>query len=252
MLEDREKDSRALGKASQNLENILLSRIFGHENTAVAAVLKRTERLTSALYLISSFIPDHDPLRTDLRKTGLLLLSDIATGALRHRPEEVLSRIASLVALLEVAEASRYLSPMNGKILREKYGELTNALVSLSPDAADLLSRMVEGPLDLSSSPSQGQTPLLSRSIGGSQKGRRQSPHSLRKGRSSSKEIDSANRRDLIIGAVKDKGKASIKDISQIVSDCSEKTLQREVLSLVSQGVLKKEGEKRWSVYTLA
>jgi hypothetical protein len=42
-----------------------------------------------------------------------------------------------------------------------------------------------------------------------------------------------------------------VKDVSAVVKDCSEKTLQRELLALVAQGVLKKEGERRWSSYVL-
>ena len=42
-----------------------------------------------------------------------------------------------------------------------------------------------------------------------------------------------------------------IKEVSNIVPDVSEKTIQRELLNLVSEGVLKKTGEKRWSKYSL-
>ena len=36
-----------------------------------------------------------------------------------------------------------------------------------------------------------------------------------------------------------------------MLKDVSEKTVQRELFALVKEGVLKKEGEKRWSVYKL-
>ncbi|MFZ2949867.1 MAG: DeoR family transcriptional regulator, partial [Desulfuromonadaceae bacterium] len=59
------------------------------------------------------------------------------------------------------------------------------------------------------------------------------------------------NRRDSILKILTKKGDVTIKDISQSISDVSEKTIQRELLSLVQSGVLKKEGEKRWSRYSL-
>ena len=43
-----------------------------------------------------------------------------------------------------------------------------------------------------------------------------------------------------------------IKDVSPLIKGCSEKTIQRELLSMVKSGILKKEGEKRWSKYSLA
>jgi hypothetical protein len=43
-----------------------------------------------------------------------------------------------------------------------------------------------------------------------------------------------------------------IKDVSPLVTGCSEKTIQRELSAMVRSGILKKVGEKRWSRYSLA
>lgn len=59
-------------------------------------------------------------------------------------------------------------------------------------------------------------------------------------------------RREEILTIIKDKKSVSIKDIKLIITGCSEKTLQRELIALVMNGVLKKEGERRWSTYALA
>ncbi len=69
-------------------------------------------------------------------------------------------------------------------------------------------------------------------------------------------------RREEIIKIIKDKkdvyptsGGATITDIRTaakgVLISCGEKTLQRELISMVSDGVLKKIGEKRWSKYFL-
>ena len=59
-------------------------------------------------------------------------------------------------------------------------------------------------------------------------------------------------RRDAILGVIRKKGKVTIKDVSLTMQEVSEKTIQRELLSLVEEGVLAKEGERRWSRYSLA
>jgi hypothetical protein len=41
----------------------------------------------------------------------------------------------------------------------------------------------------------------------------------------------------------------SIKEICSIMPEYSEKTVQRELTALIAQGLLKREGERRWSVY---
>lgn len=59
------------------------------------------------------------------------------------------------------------------------------------------------------------------------------------------------SRQIAILNIVKRKKEVTIKDISTVIKDYSEKTIQRELSDLVSQGVLKKEGERRWSKYSL-
>jgi hypothetical protein len=60
------------------------------------------------------------------------------------------------------------------------------------------------------------------------------------------------NRRNLILNTIKKKGGVMIKDLVPIVRGCSEKTIQRELALLISSGVIKKEGERRWSIYKMA
>jgi hypothetical protein len=47
------------------------------------------------------------------------------------------------------------------------------------------------------------------------------------------------------------KPQATIKDISEIITDVSEKTIQRELNSLIEKGQVKREGERRWSKYSV-
>ncbi len=58
-------------------------------------------------------------------------------------------------------------------------------------------------------------------------------------------------RKDLILELIRKKGTTMIKDFSGVITGCSEKTTQRLLTELVLSGVLKKEGERRWSRYSL-
>ena len=46
------------------------------------------------------------------------------------------------------------------------------------------------------------------------------------------------------------KPQATIKDIAEIITDVSEKTIQRELNSLIEKGQVIREGERRWSRYS--
>ncbi len=58
------------------------------------------------------------------------------------------------------------------------------------------------------------------------------------------------DRRSKILALFKSKDKLSIRDVVGQVNGCSEKTIQRELLALVRDGLLHKEGERRWSIYS--
>ncbi len=59
----------------------------------------------------------------------------------------------------------------------------------------------------------------------------------------------SIDRRATILHFVLQNKGVSIKEICAVVPDCSEKTVQRELTTLIGQGLIKREGERRWSVY---
>lgn len=60
------------------------------------------------------------------------------------------------------------------------------------------------------------------------------------------------SRRDIIKDFLRDHANATIKDISQVVTNCSEKTIQRELIDMIKDNVVLREGERRWSTYRLA
>ena len=62
----------------------------------------------------------------------------------------------------------------------------------------------------------------------------------------------STQRQASIVELLKSKSNLTIKDFTMVIKGCSDKTIQRELLRLVKLGVLKKDGERRWSRYSLA
>ena len=59
-------------------------------------------------------------------------------------------------------------------------------------------------------------------------------------------------RRQTILDVLRVRNVAVIKDFTVVIGGCSGKTVQRELLKMVQEGILRKEGERRWSRYSLA
>ncbi len=63
--------------------------------------------------------------------------------------------------------------------------------------------------------------------------------------------MNQPSRRDRILNIIRDKEEVTIKDIAHAITDCSEKTIQRELISLIKDSVIVRDGERRWSKYRL-
>jgi len=61
-----------------------------------------------------------------------------------------------------------------------------------------------------------------------------------------------SDRRERIKAILRTGEPVTIKDISEVIKDCSEKTIQRELNAMIESNEVERIGEKRWSRYTLA
>jgi hypothetical protein len=61
----------------------------------------------------------------------------------------------------------------------------------------------------------------------------------------------SNDRRERIKTILEAKKEATIKDISEIITDVSEKTIQRELNAMIEENLVKRQGERRWSRYSI-
>ncbi len=66
-----------------------------------------------------------------------------------------------------------------------------------------------------------------------------------------SSQATSGGRRESILSIIRVRKVVSIKDISDAITDCSEKTIQRELLDMIADNIIVREGERRWSRYRL-
>ncbi len=240
-------------------------------------VIEKTERIAAALLLISSSIDDTSAYCKGLSDAAIRLVkaANMYGGS---APRELSAVCRYCSSLIRSAHMGGLITGMNSSIMCKEIKTLINDIEGYKwSERSDMLQRemftatrpemetlhsldtyMMEGEDQYSHITDEKQRGH------GQQKGQYQRANygesketdaggnaSIQNRSSHSINMVKKDRRAVILGLLQKKERISIKDVSLVVKDCSEKTLQRELLALVAQGVLKKEGEKRWSTYAL-
>lgn len=242
---DQNKQNNSLNEVNNHNHGFSVSTVsVFKDNSDADYIFKKTEKLVSAIYLISNLISDKEPIKWTLRKDGLELLN----SAIKSDFDITVS--FQILSLLQVAHISGLISEMNFNILKFEFENLIKN-VELEKEKIGLKSPVLSEhffsiPNNLSSLTdgiSKGQNIMsdrFTRPIGNlSDKKKNTNRHS------------SVGRQDIIVSLLKKNKELGIKDFTVSIKDCSEKTIQRELASLVSKGLIKKEGEKRWSKYSI-
>jgi predicted transcriptional regulator len=216
-------------------------------------IFKKTEKITAALYLVSGLLKDDEPMKWELRDRGIDLLTSsfTASSSLPGDKNVVIQALftAALetLSLLGVARISNLVSEMNHSLLVHEIdnvvGLLRDRLAASAENAGYVLSEKFFRTSEISGTKEQGV---------GSKEQIKNSPEikAIHQGQAATQQKKS-QRQENIINILKGQSNITIKDISKAIKDCSEKTIQRELSELVDKGVIKKEGERRWSRYSL-
>ena len=245
-------------------------------------VHKKAEKLAVATYMISNFFTAEEPLKWSLRKVSTELLKDtisLSSASLSLKDSLVRSLVAKLVelkSLYEIAYKAGFISSMNFTIITEELEKILELLdkregsqvntKNVSFDEAFFRVEKPQGDRSMSNESGAMSGQELGVRSFESRELKTNSPHlkntninshpykvapSFIKDNNILKDIKD-KRQNIIIALVKKHRTLTIKGFTGVIKDCSEKTIQRELLSLVAKGILKKEGERRWSTYSLA
>jgi len=231
--------------------------LFGHNFSALQA-FKRTERIVAALYLLTNNVPYTEPIRQAIRSKGHELIHraiELKSGFGSQNNSVVLSvasTIRELLALSRMLFAGGYISRGNAEIITKALDDLALFVLSASNSAVSeetALSSSDFTPIRFEKKESRGDTYDRKEREDSSTPTFSRERRMARK--PSTRGIPKEDRRMLILDTLRGGGKLGIKDIALQVVGYSEKTVQRELTNLVQEGLVKKEGEKRWSTYSL-
>ncbi|MEX2013596.1 MAG: hypothetical protein WD897_01630 [Parcubacteria group bacterium] len=203
----------------------------------------KSERLASAIYLITGFFDAEEPLKWKLRALSTELVSE--------RIKDKSSITMEIFPLFSVAKTAGLVSEMNYDILVRELSqferEAKKPLELMFP--REIVARERTLPESQKPEPIKDKSEyrLLDEGL---------LPSVVRKSKPLKEfgavSVKKNSRQNVIISLLKRKKEVMIKDISSLINGCSEKTIQRELSAMVRAGILRRMGEKRWSRYSLA
>lgn len=236
--------------------------LFFEDNLKIF-LFKKTEKIALALYLMTNHLSDKESLKTNIRELANNLIKDIISLNSGQKGNMAFIKLKedflSVNTYLNLASVSGLISNQNINIISDEilrlnkdiqgHKENLNSISELKRSFFVVESKIKSENFNLVD---KGQNTNKGHLI----------PHSeqnVLKKDEKNQEFDKGHieekknnyRTEEIMKIIKDNGKVTIKDISLIIKDCSEKTIQRELLKMVSLNLIKKEGERRWSTYSI-
>jgi len=260
----------------QKTEN---NHMLGHNLIMVSRMSfahKRTGRIVAALFVVTNLLSDSNPIRHRIRHLGVNLMSFMVPQSILSTEDDLkrsfsaryAERFLEVVSLLEISFISGDITEMNYKLISEEIDSLITAVervekLSESSGSEVGLSSIFlnekESGRDSKVLPSYS-TKLYSKitfSKGhpiGHQDTEEKKKMTFRKSKlvraMSEKDKELRNeRKSKILSLLKEGRKLTLKDFVSSIPGVSEKTIQRELLSFMNSGVLKREGSRRWTRY---
>ena len=291
-------ENKNLINSTKDTNNEIKPNMLGvvSDNMSVTLSYTKTNKLITALYMVTDTLDREEPMRLKLRTLGAEIISD--TYHFKTLSGSIFaSKIDEVMSFLNIACDIGMISGMNSNILRKEFTELKQSIQERTIQNNFWLEEFMLRPTEdlrkegirSSVNSSKGQSTRI-----GVQKG-----STLLKALSNVREMKSLNeiemsdknssnikhvrnninnvtsrdtfeilknkRREEIIVFIKEKNinvdgisaqvGVTITDIrngaKDILVSCGEKTLQRELVSMVSDNILYRTGSKRWSQYFL-
>jgi len=257
---------------------------YRDNDSVLWTIQKKAERLTTAIYMITDFYDNRESLKWGLREKCLAVmtlilkeLKDINTSSAETILHRTKNSIVEILSLIDIAEKINLISEMNASIIRGEYISL-HKMAKESVDSGGLVGSITFPDNFFTFTKDSGikDTNVIQKDIlTDAYKGHNQLNKLGYKGHEvktlyTGKNIDdikdkiSVNtsnyrnknksgykRREIILQILKTKEEVSIKDITAAISGCSEKTIQRDLMTLIKMGNVKRKGERRWSTYVL-
>lgn len=223
----------------------------GHVGWFIAYL--KTERLAHVLALLERRTPAPSPFFKETVENAALMPQSILRVVAGDEPEaSILAHILSTLTAVRLLATRGEIAKENAQIIIEEYEKVAERVGStLSPTHFVISQEDLEVALPSEVSPVEPSLLGTARFLKDN-KGQYKGHNLIGHQKSQKGQENQEERVSLILDIIRKNNGISIKGISSIVRDCSEKTIQRELTLLIKRGLVVREGERRWSIYRAA
>lgn len=241
--------------------------------TVVIQTKDRAEKIAAALYLLTNHIDVLNPIRTEIRAAATGMLKAVLAGS---KIDDLKNTILSF---LSVAVLTKEISKENGSILEDQLNILKVGHTQIGEPVLSHLfvhekehvlmdgkeTKDIKTQTFLMSQAEQSKTlrtdtnEILEKkdmTFRDKEKHLETKHQEIKKSQTDhsvpSKKDEKKARRTRVLECLSKTELKTIKDISKFFTDCSEKTIQRELNDLVEERLIVRVGDRRWSTYKLA
>lgn len=234
-------DANDIIKATQSTQPLV------QEEHYYKHIFKKTEKIVSVIFYIAQNTPEnkrYDFYIKDMLDTAQAT-HEASLATLRLRVHVAEDALRELVHMLISLESKLQIAKVSGVIAPEVIDVLHNEIDSVLRNLSGYLKQ--SGALeDLFHQPAvTGSGAKKITNTGTSAKKNEQDG-------TKANLKDNNDRKGQIVAVLEATSEASIKDIADVITDCSEKTIQRDLNQMIEEGTVVRHGERRWSRYALA
>ncbi len=223
-------------------------------------VFKKIEKIVSVVLYILSFTDNKDSneILSDTLQSVSFNLHELSLNALQCQPDtvtdtllQVRHQLMALDSTIQLAQAARLVAPDLAQLVLEQIDSVQRYLGNHYLQNTGLSIK------DLHTMSVSTETSATSTTVKKPATPRRRGPQRVQVPAGDissdaymvySQLTDRAERIKTVLEA---KPQATVKDVAEIITDVSEKTIQRELNSLIEKGQVVREGERRWSRYSV-
>ncbi|MEM9336958.1 MAG: hypothetical protein AAGA35_03830 [Patescibacteria group bacterium] len=243
MISDSEKDK------------IISNRKLSSDKDFFNNVFKKSEKVASVVFYILSYLPHSKTsiVHEENLTQKAFALHEIALQALQTKRYEAAEQLELLRHALVSLESSLRLTASTGLVSSDAlFIVVTEIDTTLRTLNNHYLNDNQSTKLPRSATPATAPAPAVTQTPATSPRAPRVTvPANDMSSDAAVVRASMPDRATRILTVLEAAGESSIKDITDVIRDCSEKTIQRELNSLIEKGKVIRSGERRWSRYSV-